>query len=46
LAGSELKLEPIDPAHLAAVSEGLAQANPREFSTDDEVEAGFRRFDR
>jgi hypothetical protein len=27
LAGSELKLEPIDPAHLAVVFEGLAQAN-------------------
>jgi predicted transcriptional regulator len=31
---------------LAAVLEGLAQAERREFATDDEVEATFRRFDR
>jgi Ca2+-binding EF-hand superfamily protein len=36
----------IDPAHLADVLEGLAQAKRREFATDDEVEAAFRRFDR
>jgi hypothetical protein len=46
LAGSELETAPIDPAHLAGVLEGLAQARRREFATDDEVEAGFRRFDR
>ena len=46
LAGSELADEPIDPAHLAAVLEGLAQAKRREFATDEEVEAAFRRFDR
>jgi hypothetical protein len=46
LAGSEAEVEPVDPAHLAAVLEGLAQAKRREFATDDEVEAGFRRFDR
>ena len=46
LAGSEVEVEPLDPAHLAAVLEGLAQAKPREFATDDEVEAAFRRFDR
>ena len=38
--------ETIDPAHLPAVLEGLAQAKRREFATDDEVEAAFRRFDR
>jgi len=38
--------DPIDPAHLAAVLEGLARAKRREFATDDEVEAAFRRFDR
>lgn len=35
----------IDPAHLPAVLEGLAQAKRRQFSTDEEVEAAFRRFD-
>jgi hypothetical protein len=38
--------EEIDAAHLPAVLEGLAQAKRREFATDAEVEAAFRRFDR
>jgi hypothetical protein len=38
--------EDIDAAHLPAVLEGLAQAKRREFATDAEVEAAFRRFDR
>ncbi|MFL5002019.1 MAG: hypothetical protein ACJ8DY_16680 [Xanthobacteraceae bacterium] len=38
--------EKIDAAHLPAVLEGLAQAKRREFATDAEVEAAFRRFDR
>jgi hypothetical protein len=46
LASPEDEPEPIDPAHLAAVLEGLAQAKRREFATDAEVEAAFRRFDR
>lgn len=46
LAGSEEEPEAIDPAHLTAVLEGLAQAERRQFATDDEVEAAFRRFDR
>ena len=46
LAGSEVKAGPIDPAHLAAVLEGLAQAKRRKFATDHEVEAAFRCFDR
>jgi len=46
LAGKELEAEPVDPAHLAAILEGLTQAKRREFATDDEVEAAFRRFDR
>jgi len=46
LAGDEVEAEPVDPAHLAAVLEGLVQAKRREFATDDEVEAAFRRFDR
>jgi len=38
--------EEIDPAHLPDVLESLAQAKRREFATDAEVEAAFRRFDR
>ena len=45
LAASEGEGEPVDPAHLAAVLEGLAQAKRREFARDDDVEAAFRRFD-
>jgi hypothetical protein len=37
--------EPIDLAHFPAVLRGLAQAKRREFATDEEVEAAFRRFD-
>jgi hypothetical protein len=46
LAGSETEAEHIPPNHLAAVLEGLANAKRREFATDTEVEAAFRRFDR
>jgi hypothetical protein len=46
LAGDEGTPEEIDPAHLSAVLEGLGQAKRRQFATDDEVEAAFRRFDR
>jgi hypothetical protein len=46
LAGDESEPEEIDPTHLADVLEGLAQATRREFATDAEVEAAFRRFDR
>jgi DNA-binding transcriptional regulator YdaS (Cro superfamily) len=46
LAGNELEAEPVDPAHLAALLEGLAQATRRQFATDDQVEAAFRRFER
>ena len=45
LAQSDAEPEPIDPAHLPAVLEGLAQAKRREFASDAEVEAAFRRFD-
>ena len=37
--------EEIDPAHLPAVLEGLAQAKRWQFATDAEVEAPFRRFE-
>jgi hypothetical protein len=46
LAASDGGPEEIDAAHLPAVLEGLAQAKRREFATDAEVEAAFRRFDR
>jgi hypothetical protein len=46
LAGDEGQPEDIDPAHLPDVLESLAQAKRREFATDAEVEAAFRRFDR
>jgi hypothetical protein len=45
LAEDEEASEPIDPEHLAAVLEGLAYADRREFASDAEVEAAFRRFD-
>jgi len=37
--------EEIDPAHLPDLLESLAQAKRREFATDAEIEAAFRRFD-
>jgi hypothetical protein len=46
LAASDSEPEEIDAAHLPAVLEGLAQAARREFASDAEVEAAFRRFDR
>jgi hypothetical protein len=46
LAGSEAEPEPIDPAHLPAVLEGLAQAKHRQFASDNDVQAAFRRFER
>ncbi len=46
LAENEGEPEEIDPAHLPAVLEGLAQAKRREFASDEEVEAAFRRFER
>jgi hypothetical protein len=46
LAAGDGEPEEIDAAHLPAVLEGLAQAKRREFASDAEVEAAFRRFDR
>ncbi len=43
--GEEGEPEEIDPAHLSDVLESLAQAKRRQFATDAEVEAAFRRFD-
>ena len=45
LAGEGGAPEEIDAAHLAAVLEGLAQAERREFASETEVEAAFRRFE-
>jgi hypothetical protein len=46
LAGDEGEPEPIDPVHISDVLESLAQARRRQFASDEEVEAAFRRFDR
>jgi hypothetical protein len=46
LAGDQGESEPIDPTHLPDILESLAQAKRRQFATDAEVEAAFRRFDR
>jgi len=46
LAASGGEPEEIDAAHLPEVLEGLAQAKRRQFATDAEIEAAFRRFDR
>ncbi|HEX3882458.1 MAG TPA: hypothetical protein VHW66_07365 [Stellaceae bacterium] len=45
LIGDEGEPEEIDPAHLSDVLEGLAPARRREFASDEQIEAAFRRFD-
>ncbi len=45
LAGAGDEVEETDPAHLASILEGLAQARRREFATQSQTEAAFRRFD-
>ncbi len=45
LTGKEGKPEEVDPAHLPAVLEGLAQAKRRQFATDADIETAFRRFE-
>ena len=45
LAANNGEPEEIEAAYLPAVLEGLAQAKCREFASDVEVEAAFRRFD-
>jgi hypothetical protein len=44
---ANIKPEPeeIDPAHRLDVLANLAQAKRRQFATDAEVEAAFRRFE-
>ena len=46
LAAGDGEPEEVDAAHLPAVLEGLARAKRRQFASDEEVEAAFRRFDR
>ena len=46
LSGNEAEPEEVDPAHLPALLAGLAQAERREFASDEEIEAAFRRFER
>jgi len=45
LAADEREPEDIDPAHLPAVIQGLAQLNRGERATPEQVEAAFRSFD-
>jgi hypothetical protein len=45
LAGDQESREEIDPGHLPDALESLAQAKRRQFATEAEVEAAFRRFD-
>jgi hypothetical protein len=45
LSGNEGEPEEIDPAHLPAVLRGLSEASQRQFATDSEIEAAFRRFE-
>lgn len=45
LSGNEGEPEEIDGAHLPSVLEGLAQARRRQFASDADVEAAFRRFE-
>lgn len=45
LAADDGQPEEIDPAHLPDVLKSLGQAKRREFATDAEVEAAFRRFE-
>ena len=45
LSGSDGDPDDVDPAQLPAVLTGLAQAKRREFASDAEIEAAFRRFD-
>jgi hypothetical protein len=45
LSGLQQEPEPLDPDHLAAVLEGLAQHDHGQHASDREVEAAFRRFE-
>lgn len=45
LAQGDGEPEQIEPAHLSAVLEGLAQTKTKQFASHAEVEAAFRRFE-
>jgi hypothetical protein len=45
LAADDIDPEPIDPAHLPAILEALAQAKSGQFATPERIEAAFRRFE-
>jgi plasmid stabilization system protein ParE len=45
LAADDSDPEPIDPAHLPAVLEGLEQAKRGQFATPERIHAAFRRFE-
>jgi hypothetical protein len=45
LAAGDGETETIEPAHLAAILEGLEQAGRGQLASDVEIEAAFRRFD-
>jgi hypothetical protein len=44
LAGGNSAPDTIDPAHLADVLDGLAEAERGEFASDDEVQVAFGRL--
>jgi predicted transcriptional regulator len=44
-AAADAEPEPVDPEHLPAILEGLAQARRGEFATEEEVKKAFGRFD-
>ena len=44
LAQDSAALEAVDPAHRAAVLDGLDQARRGDLASDDEVEKAFQRF--
>jgi hypothetical protein len=46
LAADDRETELVDSAHLSAVPEGLAHTKRREFASDIEIEAAFRRFEK
>jgi hypothetical protein len=46
LSGNEGQPEDVDPEHFRAILAGLDQAKRREFASEEEIEAAFRRFER
>lgn len=46
LAANDADPEPIDPARLPAVLEGLAQARRGRFASPERIEAAFRSFEK